>query len=243
MKYKNQLCVPFEVKAEDIEDNGTFQGYGSLFDKTPDSYNDIVERGAFKKSLAQGGRNRNGVPMLWQHNSTQIPGIWLNLKEDPKGLLAQGKLLLQTTLGNDVYHVMKEGADAGTFSLNMSIGYSPKKHETDEETGIRTLKEVELWELSLVTFPAKLGASVSVVKSIEQAKNIREVETALRDSGFSKKEAQLLISTIKSSLRDSEMKANEPLSEILSSLKQVNSGLSMQHESSNLVDAIRSVSF
>jgi hypothetical protein len=137
-------------------------------------------------------------------------------------------LLLETGLGNDVYEIMKGGAESGTFSLNMSIGYSAKKVTIDEEAHTRTLNEVELWELSLVTFPAKIGAAVNAVKSIEDAKNLREIEGALRESGFSKMEAQQMIRVIKTSLRESkekddDVKPQPMLDGILSSLQQVNS--------------------
>ena len=70
------LDVPFEVKAEDIQENGTFKGHGSLFNKIPDSYGDIVSRGAFIDTIAHGGRNKSGIAMLWQHRVDQIPGVW-----------------------------------------------------------------------------------------------------------------------------------------------------------------------
>ena len=83
---KQYMAVPFEVKAEDIKEDGTFEGYGSLFDKKPDAYRDIIAPGAFTKSLKRGGRNKTGVAMLWQHNRDQIPGVWASLEEDKKGL-------------------------------------------------------------------------------------------------------------------------------------------------------------
>jgi HK97 family phage prohead protease len=198
-----------EIKKEDIKEDGTFQGYGSLTDNVPDGVRDIVAPGAFRETLRMQGRNRNGIPMLWQHNSSKIPGVWSSMIEDQAGLKVEGKLALKTTLGSDIYEIMRMGAELGTFQLGMSIGYDAKEVEYDQENRTRTIKRLELWELSIVTFPCKLGAGVDTVKSIEDAKNIREIENALRESGHTKSEALQIIKVIKQSLRESEIKEKE----------------------------------
>lgn len=196
------LEVPFEVKAEDISEDGSFKGYASLFDKKPDAYRDLVAKGAFQGTIARGGRNGTGVAMLWQHKSDKVPGVWSKLYEDSKGLVSEGRLALKTSLGNDIYEIMRLAAEVGTFKMGQSIGYDAIEYEVDEKKKIRTLKEVELWEISLVTFPAKLGASVLTVKSIEDAKTERELETVLREAGLSKTMAQYLVKLCKPSLRE-----------------------------------------
>jgi len=224
---KSYLDIPLEVKAKDINDDGTFKGYGSLFNKTPDAYGDLVAPGAFIDTLAAGGRNKTGVAMLWQHDSSKIPGVWISLDEDKRGLKTAGKLALKTSLGSDVYEIMKLGAETKTFKLGMSIGYDAVEYDTNKEKQTRTLKKVDLWELSIVTFPAKLGAVVSTVKAIEEAKNVRDLENALREAGHSKNQAQMIISVCKASLRDVEMKkrGEQELTNVLDSLKKVNDGL------------------
>ena len=231
--------IPFEIRAEDITEDGTFEGYGSLFDNSPDAFRDIINRGAFQETLAKKGRNGTGVALLWQHRLDKIPGVWISLGEDTKGLRVKGKLALDTQLGREVHSIMLLGAQTGTFKLSLSIGFDAVEFEFVKEKdadgrekphgrSIRILKKVDLWEISIVTFPAKLNTTITTVKQIEGAKTIREVEEALRDSGWSKTEAQNFIAVCKAALRDSGTPDdNIPeddgiLSTILDSLKSIN---------------------
>ena len=104
-----------ELKAD--EESRTIEGYASVFDYT-DSHRDVVEHGAFAKSL-----RKNKPAMLWQHRSDSPIGVWKEMEEDDKGLRVKGTLL-DTTLGNDVYKMVKAKAIKG-----MSIGYFTKKDE------------------------------------------------------------------------------------------------------------------
>jgi HK97 family phage prohead protease len=163
--------------------------------------------------------------MLWQHRPDKIPGVWASMMEDKKGLDCTGRLALNTILGKDVYEIMKLAAELGTFKLSMSIGYDPIEYEIDEKKRVRTLKEVELWETSIVTFPARTGATITTVKSIEDAKTERELENVLRDSGLSRSAAQYLVKLCKPSLRESGGGAGDEacfLSGILDRLKETN---------------------
>ena len=197
------LDVPFEVKAADVKEDGSFRGYASLFNRKPDSHGDLVSKGAFLDSIAKGGRNETGIAMLWQHNREQIPGIWASLQEDNKGLVSEGRLAINTTLGKDVHEIMKLAAELGTFKLGQSIGYDALEYEVDEKKKIRDLKKVELWEISLVTFPSKIGAIVLTVKAIEEAKTEREFEDLLREAGISNSVSKYLVKVWKnSSLRE-----------------------------------------
>lgn len=189
-----KLDFAFEVKTDDIKENGIFSGYASTFGGEPDSYGDIVAHGAFKESVANGGRNKNGIPMLWQHDPSQPIGIWQQMIEDSKGLAVVGQLALETQLGKETHILMKLGAVKG-----MSIGYGTKDYEFDEKTKIRTLKTIDLWEVSLVTFPANIHAQVTGVKAFEDAQNIREFEAALRDAGLSTKQAMYIVSLCRDS--------------------------------------------
>lgn len=208
---RKYLNISLEVKTEDIKSDGTFKGYGSLFDKSPDSYGDVVARGAFTETLAQGGRNKTGIAMLWQHRSDQIPGVWTSLAEDKRGLKVEGKLALKTQLGNDVYEIMKLSAEAGTFKLGLSIGYDPIDFEIDPKTKIRTLKEVSLWEISIVSFPAKIGAGIESIKG--SAAYQKAFEHLTKFSKMSPEDADELLNSI------SKFLPEDDISNALTSLK------------------------
>lgn len=236
------IDIPFEVKKEDIGDDGSFLGYGSLFVKKPDSYGDIVAPGAFTKSLRKKGRNGNGIAMLWQHKADQIPGVWKELSEDQKGLKSIGQLAITTPLGFSTHEIMKLGAELKTFQLNESIGYDTVECEVDDKKKCRTLKEVELWEVSLVTFPARTGASVITVKSIQEATTPRQLEDVLRESGLSKSAAQYVVGLCKHSplLREADVEGAKEvcagmLSDILGGLKQVNEEIIISLEEKSVI--------
>jgi HK97 family phage prohead protease len=228
---KNEyLDCPIEFKADDISDSGRIVGYGSTFgNKTEnpsffaDSKNDIVLPGAFMKSIVAGGRNRNGILMLRGHNSDMIPGVWDSLVEDKKGLKVEGQLALKTQLGSETRELAKMGAFKG-----LSIGFNVPKDgaEIDDKKGVRYLKEVELWEVSLVAFPANKRARITGVKDIEtleQINNERDLEDYLRDAGLSFREAKYMVSLCRKNLRDAGTIGNEQLTGILDQLKTVNS--------------------
>ena len=137
------------VKADDR----TVEGFASTFGNV-DHQNDIVMPGAFSASIA------DRMPkMLWQHNTDQVIGVWDKCFETDKGLYVKGRIL-NTTLGNDAYELLKAGAID-----TMSIGYSTVKAAYDNQAGTRKLQEVDLWEASFVTFPANDQAKVTIVKS------------------------------------------------------------------------------
>jgi len=179
METKHLDC-PLSVKM--VDEDGSFAGYASIFDVT-DSQKDIVLRGAFKRTLAEreGGQS---VKLLWQHRMDEPIGVLTEIREDAKGLYVEGKLLLDVQRGWEAYTLLKSGAIDG-----LSIGYSAVDFDFDGETGIRMLSDVELWEVSLVTFPANSHAGVTAVKA-EPPETIREFEHFLRDVGFSRAAAK-----------------------------------------------------
>lgn len=180
-----RLDVPLLVKA--ISEDGTFSGYGSVFN-VEDRVGDIVAPGAFEKSLEEWAKKGRLPALLWMHDSSQPIGIYTEMREDAHGLYVEGKLLKgEVKQAAEAYALLKAKAIGG-----LSIGYRVKREEWDNDTFIRTLKEVELWEVSLVTFPANPDAQVSTVKQI---KTIREFEAALRDEfGFSHAQAKAVAS-------------------------------------------------
>lgn len=216
------LNYPFELKQEDIQEDGTFSGYGSIFGNK-DSHSDIVMPGAFTKTILKNGRNGNGVAMLYQHDSRRPIGVWTMLMEDKKGLKVEGKLILGTQDGRETYELMKAGALKG-----LSIGYDSIIDEIDRDKKVRYLKEVSLWEISPVTFGANIKAQVMNVKKIEidQIKDIdneRDLEKILRESGLSKCAAQYIVKQMKPGLREAEPEAdNSWASDLLDVIKIVN---------------------
>ena len=190
------LDVPFEIKEADVEESGLFRGYGAVFGGKPDAYGDIIVKGAFKESLESGGRNGFGVAMLWQHDSKQPLGIWSSILEDDKGLAVEGRLAVKTQLGREAYELLKMGAIRG-----LSIGYETVIREYDDANKVRYLKQVNLWEISPVTFPAQTRATITRVKAlVEEAKTERELEEALREIGLSTSAAHYIAELCKPKL-------------------------------------------
>ncbi len=141
------------------EEGGLFEGYASLFD-LPDLARDVVERGAFAASLAR--RGPSGVRMLWQHDPSEPIGHWLSLAEDARGLKAIGRLSLSVARAREVHALLREGAVDG-----LSIGFRAVRSRKEAATGRRRLIEIDLWEISVVTFPLLPQARVLSVKSAQ----------------------------------------------------------------------------
>lgn len=186
MKIK-RLEVDLEIKS--ASDAGEIVGYGSVYG-VEDKGGDIVAPGAFSKSLeALRGKGRS-VPMLWQHDPGDPVGVWEEIKEDSRGLHMKGRALTDTTRGRDAVAFLKAKAISG-----LSIGFKTLVEDMDRKTGVRTIKEGELWEVSLVTFPMNDDARVMSVKADDVASMTeREIERALRDAGLSAREAKAVVS-------------------------------------------------
>lgn len=183
---RDYLDIPFKIKA--VSDDGLFSGYGSVFNVV-DSYKEVVVQGAFSDSLQ--GRMPS---LLWQHRSGEPIGVYTAVQEDNVGLYVEGKLALKTSRGAEAYELLKMGAISG-----LSIGFITREDSYDKVSGIRTLKKVDLWEVSLVTFPANDAARVATVKSIETINTLADAEAFLRDAGgLSKREALAFVARIKS---------------------------------------------
>jgi len=208
---KKTANFPFEIKT--ISETGAFSGYASVFGNE-DLWGDIVVAGAFSKSIAE-----KKPAMLWQHNSDEPIGVWVVLAEDEKGLYVEGQLLINgVARAKEAYELLVAKAISG-----MSIGYVPVVWEwqkkEDSRNEIRLLKEVDLWEISLVTFPANTEARVGDVKDLN---TLRDIEGFLRDAGCSRNEAKGIIAQIRDVQRDADNDENEEkkaIREALMSLK------------------------
>lgn len=169
--------VRAELKA--TAESGVVEGYGSVFDVV-DSYDDVVEKGAFARTLKEG----RAPAMLWQHDTAEPIGVWESLREDDTGLFVRGRFA-NTQRGQEAYELVKIGALSG-----LSIGYSVKDARL-EKNGVRVLTDVELWEVSPVTFPANDAARITRVKASD-LKTEREFEEFLRDAGFPRAAAKAI---------------------------------------------------
>ena len=169
-------------------------------------------RGAFAKSLRRTGPK--GVKMLYQHKTDMPIGVFESIKEDEDGLKVKGKLALGTQAGREAYELMKMGALDG-----LSIGFrvAPKGQEYDNRRKRRKIKEVELMEISLVTFPMNPKARVRSVKGDELS--IREWEGGLRDAfQLSRSEAKVAAKAVHKAFNQREAEDNAGVIESLQSL-------------------------
>lgn len=184
---RETFLTPLEVKFDSGSEAMSFSGYGARFGNV-DSYGDVIAPGAFEKTLKDARSSGNWPAMLLQHGSflggdDNMPvGVWTEMREDSKGLYVEGQLA-PTARGKDAYTLLKMSPRPAING--MSIGYRPVEWSmrAKPEDPRRTLKAVELLEVSLVTFPANGKARVESVKSADEIKTIREFEDFLRDVG------------------------------------------------------------
>ena len=176
----------FELKS--VSDDGEFEGYASLFNRE-DLGHDVIAPGAFRDSLA--GRNVSAIKMLFQHNPSDPIGVWEVIREDAKGLYVKGRLMTAVSKAREVLALMRAGALDG-----LSIGFKAVKARRDARSGVRRLEKVDLWEISVVTFPMLPGARVEAVKKRPFAANApteRDFERWLtRDAGLTRNEARAI---------------------------------------------------
>jgi HK97 family phage prohead protease len=175
---------------------GTFTGYGAVFGNV-DSYGDVIAKGAFRDTLKEIKKTEEWPAMLLQHggftaeDNTPI-GIWLDLEEDDYGLKVQGKLAIDTQRGGDIYKLMK--MEPRPALQGLSIGYRAKEFElgTRSNEPRRTLKKIDLIEISPVTFAANTLARVDGVKGRPSERTFEQ--WLMRDAGFTAIEAKTIIS-------------------------------------------------
>ena len=123
-------------------------GHASLWG-VADLAGDVVVRGAFAASVAR--RGPGGVRMLYQHGERAPVGVWTRIEEDDRGLRVEGQILDVTPEGRMAAALVRAGALDG-----LSIGFRAVRARRDGR--LRVLAEVDLWEVSLVTFPMLPGA-------------------------------------------------------------------------------------
>jgi len=208
------IDVSAEVKAAE-DGAGIIDGYGSTFGGKPDAYGDIIVEGAFSDTLKNGGAQGLGVALLWQHSTNMPAGVWTELVENKKGLKVRGQLALSTSTGNDAYEFTKMGAVRG-----LSIGFSIVEQEDDDKRGVRYIKKADLWEISLVTFPANNRATITNVKSlVEEAKDKRQLEEALVKFGLSNNAAKYICGLVDPGRFPKDAQEDSGIKEILENLR------------------------
>ena len=206
----------FELKAyhddEDDEAKGMFSGYASIFGNK-DLGNDVVVQGAFQKSIRAKGARK--IKMLLQHDTKEPIGVYTKVREDAQGLYVEGKLAMQTQKGREVYELMKMGAIDG-----LSVGYrvDAKGYSYDDRGKKRYLKQVDLMEISAVTFPMNPKARVNAVKAEERT--VRDWEAFLRDEGgLSSSESKVAASAVTKALDQREV--GDEQSEVMKSIAKL----------------------
>lgn len=173
----------------DADTTGVFEGYASLFNRE-DLARDVIVPGAFSRSIAE--RGAAGIRMLFQHDPHQPIGVWERIEEDHRGLKVRGRLTLEVEKAREVLWLMRAGAIDG-----LSIGFKASRSRRDAKGGVRRIEAIELWEISIVTFPMQPGARIAGVKSSPFAgtrPTERQFERWLtRDAGFTRSEARALM--------------------------------------------------
>jgi len=171
-----------------------FEGHGAVFGNV-DLGGDVILPGAFKRTLAQHKAEGTLPAMFWMHDMSRVPGKWLDMGEDDKGLVTKGELAA-TDLGKEIHTLLKMEAVSG-----LSIGYLPKEVDYNPD-GVRLIKDVDLLEVSIVSIPMNPKAQIAHVKSRlsaageyvprddELAELKRECEHFLQTKGFTKQLAR-----------------------------------------------------
>ena len=160
------------MEALPIDAEGRFAGYASVFGKLDDG-GDIVMPGAFRKSLGLRGRHR--VKMLFQHDPKDPVGTWEAIREDGFGLWVEGRLVPEVPRAEALRRLIARGAVDG-----LSIGFRTVKATREGKSGARKLWEVDLWEISIVTFPMLDLARIAPAQPPRQdARLNRSLEAAI----------------------------------------------------------------
>ena len=209
-----RIVLPFEVKMIDGDSQaGEFEGWASTFNGV-DSYGDMIAKGAYTKTLDD-WRDKGKLPaMLWQHRMDMPIGDYISMKEEDKGLYVRGNLWVKGDQRIE-QAVVAQNMMKGTGPSGLSIGFVTKDYEMQEVQGgqIRMIKEIELYEVSVVTYPADSRAQITQAKSLvgddSKLADIRAFENFLCDEGgLSRKQAKTLLSKGYSTLREEVEKRN-----------------------------------
>lgn len=212
-----RLHVPLDLKA--VNETGEFEGYGSVFGVRDHGF-DIVMPGAFAKSLAAWQEKGKLPPVLWQHDTHEPIGPHLEMREDEKGLFLKGRLLIDADpVAKRAHAHMKAGSVTG-----LSIGYVLKDWEWSKDKEAYLLKEIELWEVSIVTFAMNEAAEVTDVKSVLAKGDIptaKKMERALREVGLSVSQSKAFMAKGYSAMAPREAGTDDALQSLKSLIERM----------------------
>lgn len=138
-----------------MTDTKRFAGYAAVF-HAPDAGRDVILPGAFAKAV---GRSGPVLPLLWQHDAQNPIGRILSVAEDATGLHVTGEFATHAGRARDAFELVKAGALSG-----LSIGYRVRRADADRKNNLRRLLDLDLIEVSLVTFPMQPRARVLQVE-------------------------------------------------------------------------------
>lgn len=204
----------FSLEIKSISDTGEFSGYASVFG-VKDSHSDIVMPGAFQKSLDKWAEKGSLPAMLWMHDIKEPIGVYTVMKEDDVGLYVEGRLLIDSDrLAKRAHAHLKAKSISG-----LSIGFIGVDEEWSTDKGAWLLKEIDLWEVSLVTFPSNDESRINDVKAAFQGGELPKpalVEKLLRDAGFSRSQSKAFMADGYKALRDADTKQMPDLSALKS---------------------------
>ncbi|MDQ1081437.1 HK97 family phage prohead protease [Pseudoroseomonas cervicalis] len=213
--------LDFGLEIKEVAPDGSFSGYGSVFNHL-DTYSDRVEPGAFRSTLAEHRAAGTMPALLWQHDQRQPIGVYTDMREDERGLWVEGRLALKTRQGAEAHELLQMKALSG-----LSIGFVTVRSERDEKSGIRTVKQADLWEVSLVTFPANGAARVAQVRAADRIRQPKEFEAFLRDEGgFSHSRARAIASVGFKAAMDLRDEEAGGVSELMDSLRALQGSFS-----------------
>lgn len=181
-----------DFRLDAVDDEGVFSGYLAVYGNV-DSYGDRIRPGAFRASLKAAALKKRKFPVLWQHDWNEPIGVFEELTEDDGGLYVNRGRLLTRDIPRAAHARALMLADAIT---GMSIGFDVVDEKAGKD-GVNELIKLNLWEGSIVTFPANDDARVDTVKSAladGTLPSIANFEGILRDAGFSKMQATAIAS-------------------------------------------------
>lgn len=194
----------FTIKSH--QPDGFFCGYASVF-QVLDHHQEVIVPKAFRGSLQRWSSKGKLPKMLWQHDAKKPVGVWQEIYEDDHGLFVKGQLLLDLAAGREAYALLK----AGVID-SLSIGFRPVKAKRDGKSQVRLLEEVDLMEISLVTFGANPEAKITAVKKFDAAEmSVERSRVETIDQPHTEKETPMDTTTVeqKSEALEDIMMASE----------------------------------
>lgn len=189
MSIKKVEYKSFQFKINNLSETGLLTGYASTFGNV-DYGMDVVDKGAFKKSLKENGGK---WPILADHNPTQLLGFNIKATEDDIGLAVEFQLNMEVALAREKYSLAKQAMEIGT-DLGLSIGYMTIKAEPDRsQPGVRRLKELKLFEHSIVTFPMNVEAMITASKGLAVVDRAKFLIEQLKAQGIQENDLSLAL--------------------------------------------------